>query len=447
MDTLGIVSGLPEKKAGLELVTVPPLDYWLDEGADGGAAVANYPYDKPWAEALWDPVFVIQTSGSTGFPKSFVHSHAMNAVMNTLPWGPADDDGAPTGLLVDHMVGTTAFWLPRPWWLGGMAGLVHLPLFNGMTVMLGPDAPFPVTEAWVLDVLEHAAPAGRSVGDGGAMVDGVFMMPSMVRDLCLGERGLALLRSLRYLSWAGAALDRWAGDLLARHTVMIPFIGSTEMSALQLRDNANRDEWYYYRLDRRTGYRMDPFAAAEHGPDGAVTTPALFEMVLDRRPEWAAHQGVFVTFPHLDVYRTSDLYAAHPTDSGLWLFAGRADDLFKLKWQTRVRAAEIEAELERHPRISRAMVGGQGREEPFVIVELAAAQPNGAEKAGLLRDDIWAAVRDVNEKLLPEVKILPSHIIIADPARPLKRALKGTLNRHAINEAYKDDIERLYPDA
>ncbi len=74
--TLGIVRGLTEKKPGLQLVTLPPLDYWLEDGD-----VPSYPYDKSWDEALFDPVFVIQTSGSTGFPKSFVHQHAMNSMV------------------------------------------------------------------------------------------------------------------------------------------------------------------------------------------------------------------------------------------------------------------------------------------------------------------------------------------------------------------------------
>ncbi len=339
----------------------------------------------------------------------------------------ADGTLANPDWLMAHMHGSTTFWLPRPWWLGGIAGLVHLPFFNEMTVMIGPDAPYPVTKEWVIDVLDNVT------------VDGAFMMPSMVRDLCLEDHGLGLLRQLSYVSWAGATLDTWAGDLLTQHTTLLPCIGSTEMSLLPLRQVDDPAEWEYYRFDAKMGYRMEPFG------DGG----GLYELVIERRPECRPYQGVFVMFPHLDTYRTSDLYTAHPAQPDMWLLRRRADDMFTLKWQTRVRSAATESELERHPRISRAMVGGQGREEPYIIAELSPApqangHTNGVAHEESLADEVWAVVSEVNDRMLPEVKIPRKHVIVADPKKPLKRLLKGTLNRPVINEAYKDEIERLY---
>ena len=41
--------------------TLPNLEFFLEEGD-----VLHYPYDKPWEEAMFDPVFVIHSSGTTG---------------------------------------------------------------------------------------------------------------------------------------------------------------------------------------------------------------------------------------------------------------------------------------------------------------------------------------------------------------------------------------------
>lgn len=43
--------------------TLPSVEHWLDE-----SNVPSYPYNRPWEEAMLDPVVIIHSSGTTGKP-------------------------------------------------------------------------------------------------------------------------------------------------------------------------------------------------------------------------------------------------------------------------------------------------------------------------------------------------------------------------------------------
>jgi acyl-coenzyme A synthetase/AMP-(fatty) acid ligase len=394
-----------DKGLNIKIVTCPPMEHWLED-----VDFTPYPYSKTWDEAVWDPLFVLQTSGSTGIPKSFIYRHAMNATFNN--YGTND-------LLHTPMTGTI-LWGPRPWWLGGIAGLLHWPLYHETSSVVAPYTPFPTTAEWTIRALE-AVP-----------VDGMFINPSLVRDICLSERGIELLRRCRFVAYGGSALDGWVGDLLAAHTQLIPFIGSTEMGVLNMRRWDEPHEWRYYVFHPTAGTRMDA-----HG-DG------LFELVVERRPELKASQGIFCTMPHLKEYRSSDLYSKHPTKPGYFLYEGRADDTFRLKWFTRVKATETESELERDPFVKRAIMGGEGREEPWLIVQVAAAELDDSETEERLMDRAWDVVSDVNGRVKAEAQVSRKHVILTRPEKPLQLTTKGSLNRPAISTAYKAEIEALY---
>lgn len=51
-----------EEKKELEILLVPSLDDMLVNASE------NYPYQKDFATARWDPIVVLHSSGSTGRP-------------------------------------------------------------------------------------------------------------------------------------------------------------------------------------------------------------------------------------------------------------------------------------------------------------------------------------------------------------------------------------------
>ncbi|KAJ9139397.1 hypothetical protein NKR23_g7961 [Pleurostoma richardsiae] len=415
--TTSFAQSLLSKIPRVTIKTLPPLDYWLQD-----VECPEYLYTKSWEESLWDPVWVMQTSGSTGKPKSFIHTQAFASMFNHTRRHDGETMENPE-LLHACLTGTSCLWLPRPYWLGGAIGYICFPMYCNMSLVLPPsDTVFP-TLGLIEDILATIN------------MDGAFMSPSLFRDLCLDEQNIERLRSLKYILYAGAPLDQWVGDLLCEHTFISSIIGSTEIGPLWVNKPRHRKDWKYLRFDERNGHRMEPVA------DG------LFEMVLHRTPELEQYQGAFVTFPHIQSYRTSDLFEKHPVHDDQWIHRGRADDMFKLKWMTRVKANEIESEIERHEMISRVMVGGQNRPHPFAIVEMslkADMKDGGSAPTETLKEQIWAMFERVNMTLLPEVKIPRSHIILADADKPLLRLVKGTLNRPGINAEYADKIEQLY---
>lgn len=52
-----------------------PVDMWFPQ-----ETIEHYPYNKTFDEAEWDPLLVLHTSGSTGFPKPVVCRHGMLAI-------------------------------------------------------------------------------------------------------------------------------------------------------------------------------------------------------------------------------------------------------------------------------------------------------------------------------------------------------------------------------
>lgn len=67
----------------MQPIEVGEMDRWFPE-----KRVPHFPYNKTYEEAQWDPVVVLHTSGSTGFPKPIVARVGMISVgdaFNELP--------------------------------------------------------------------------------------------------------------------------------------------------------------------------------------------------------------------------------------------------------------------------------------------------------------------------------------------------------------------------
>ena len=285
---------------------------------------------------------------------------------------------------------------------------------NTVLVVAPPDA---TTSSKVIEVLD----LGRATG--------VIMPPSLIEDICRQPKGLDRLRALDCIYFAGAPLSRPTAMQLVGHCKVQPGMGSTEAGGyfVQIR---NDDDWEYY------GFRSAMGVELEHRTQG------LYELVFHRRPELERWQQLFKVYPDLDHFPTKDLWTKHPTKPNLWRYAGRTDDLIILSNGLNVEASAIESIVQQHPEIKTALVGGQGRPRPFLLVEMFDNTSSEPDEEKL--DDIWPYVVRANETCTDNIKLTKDLVILTDLRKPLPRTAKDTVSREPSFKLYASEIDKLY---
>jgi acyl-coenzyme A synthetase/AMP-(fatty) acid ligase len=263
--------------------------------------------------------------------------------------------------------------------------------------------------------------------------EGAVLVPSQIADVLHEPSGLAALRELECIYFAGAPLPKPVAEKLVGHVKIQPAMGTTESGAYWL-EVRNEDDWEYYRFRDSNGIEMQP------------GTDDLHELVFKRQPQLARWQQIFHLFPDLEEFHTKDLWTRHPVRPDLWRFGGRTDDLVNLTHGESLYVTPIEATIQEHPDIRTAIVGGQGRIRPFVIIELGSKTPlSGVERDKKL-SAIWPYVQKANARCVDEVKISQGRVLFADIVKPLPRTAKETVMRNSAFALYQSEIDLLYTD-
>lgn len=298
-----------------------------------------------------------------------------------------------------------------------MTAALQWPLFLNTTFVMGP--PDAAIAARVIQVLE--------LGN----VDGAVMPPSLIEDILQEPRGTDRLRKLDYLYFAGAPLPSHVAEQLVGYTKVLPGMGSTEAGAYFIKIR-NEDDWDYYCFRPAMGVEFDARAGG------------LYELVFRRKPDLKRWQQLFHLYPMLDEYPTKDLWTKHPSRPDLWRYAGRADDLIIFSSGYDLRAADIEAKIQKHPGVRSALIGGEGRPRPFLIVELDRNTLMSKRDEGSKLDEIWPYVERAHDRCSGHVKLTRRLTMFTDPTKPLLRTAKDTVSRKASLELYSSEIDRLY---
>lgn len=308
------------------------------------------------------------------------------------------------------------------------------PLLRNTTVVLGPPTPHgPPTPQTALLVLHHARPHAAT------------FPPALLADLVQQHRtrALPLLARLRSVSAAGAPIAPAAGAALAALGTFDPAIGCTEsMHWLTLRP-ASPADWPYVGFHAAMGARMDAAAAAaaahyhdEHEP--------LHELVFDRTPSSEAWTVFFDRAgPGVREFRTKDLWARHPTEPALWRYRGRTDDLVVLAGEVKMYAGRVEERLCGADGVRAALVGGEGRAVPFVLVEAADAPSSAAERGALL-ERLWPAVESETRNMVEQTRLRKQLAFVAPRDKPFARLGKGAVARRETFKLFEEEIEIMY---
>ena len=386
--------------------TVPDLSNWITT-----RIAPHYPCRKTFAEAKDEPWVIFHTSGTTGLPKKVTYTQCMMASIDLAEVAArlANCQEASMSLFRDSRMHSS---IPLNH-LVGLVGALASPALLGVSLVLGP-ANRPPTAATVNGVIEFGN------------IEGLVSVPSIIRDMCRDEESLGRLRKLKYVSWAGAPLDKESGDMLSKHTQLSPSIGTTECGPYFTYYCKSPEDWPYYRFIDCQGIEF------EHISDD------LYELVFRKSSE-ALWQQVFLVYPHLEVYHAADMFRKHPTKQDLWLFAGRMDDMIKLANGHAIHFSAMEADIQKSPLVQSALVGGAGWSRPFLLVEFVKQDPSKGDIS-----EVLDTIQGTNATLAGHAKINKECIIIADPSRPFLRSAKGSVLRNETLDLYAMEIKATY---
>lgn len=189
-------------------------------------------------------------------------------------------------------------------------------------------------------------------------VDGALLSPALVDGLCRDHVGLSALRSLQYIHYVGAPLSVNSGELLSEHVYIVSSIGSTEVGGYFVKVHNDKKDWDYVEFQPHAGVEFE------------LCFDKLHELVFVRRPECEPMQQIFQVYPDRDRHLTNDLWVEHSKHKGQWKIVGRTDDYVYLAHGEGLHASTLEREVERHPAVQAALIGGHARSKPVMLIEL-----------------------------------------------------------------------------
>jgi hypothetical protein len=139
-------------------------------------------------------------------------------------------------------------------------------------------------------------------------------VPALLQIMSRTKEGLAQMSQFARVCAAGAPTPSALGGLLVYNSVRLSVgYGATEVALAMNshRDYANDDRWQWLRIE---SYRKRWIVMEDRGS-------GFFECTF--RLGWPSLNKV--TRP--DAYETNDLFIQHPTDSELWQYVGRKDEI------------------------------------------------------------------------------------------------------------------------
>jgi acyl-coenzyme A synthetase/AMP-(fatty) acid ligase len=411
--------------AQLRTFALPTLDWIL-----GNDEQKEYPYDKTFEQAARDVIVIIHTSDTTGIPKPIEHTNGTwtamgsGALLSQRHW--------PHGIAHESWIGRTALNCCAPQWLAGLHSMIIAPAFmDSPCVMFPQDAVGPSPEMFKKIL-------------GMNRIDGLKCPPQTVVTLYENVEARVLLKSLKFIMFLGAALDRSIGDDLCQFTRVTPLIGSTETGDQLSIKPMDRKLWYTHDFVPENGSKM--IRIDSEGNDSGH----LYELVLDRPEDGGENifQPAFwnPAFQNLSRIETKELYKPIADLDGRtrWIFTARKDDLTKLSWLAKFHAQDIEERIQMHPDVKSTCVGGEGRPAPYVIVELKEGALDQKSEGQLLDSLYETVISGANDVDVAEIRIPKETVFLAKKEKPFRRNLKQVVMRKAVQEDYREEIEEAY---
>ncbi|KAJ4323817.1 hypothetical protein N0V84_004163 [Fusarium piperis] len=256
-------------------------------------------------------------------------------------------------------------------------------------------------------------------------------VPYVIKLLAETEEGIRVLAGVKLVLYAGSGCPDDLGDRLVDNGVyLVGNYGATETGRLMNSCRPEGDkEWSYLRFLPQA----EPYCLMDE------VAPGLYECVaLDGLPS----KSTINSDDPPNSFRTRDLFTRHPTRPKLWKYACRLDDRFTLINGEKVLPLPIEGRIRQEEIVKEAIVYGEGRSYPGVLIVKADRAADMSDEEFLER--IWPAVEDANARAESFSRV-PKELVIlvqADTAYP--RTDKGTFIRVPVYRQFEKEIEAAY---
>lgn len=403
----------------MQAIKVSPVDEWFPE-----SEVPHFPYTKSFEQAEWDPLVVLHTSGSTGFPKPIEVKQGTLAISDAFQLYP-EFNGSRIAMI--------------EWASNSKRAFSPMPLFHAAGSIVALAAGFYWDTPLVLGIADRPL-TGELVAEclRNTDVESAFLPPAIIEDMSQSEEGTRALASLSSVCFGGGNLAREAGNRLVKQGVRFNnLIGATEWAPFPTYSIDDPYLWQYHH------YNSEVFGSEFRKVEGEDDA---YELVVVRQKQNEHHpglQGIFYTFPDLKEWSTKDLYRPHPTVPNYWIYHGRADNIIVFSNGEKLNPVTIEEIVADHALLKGAMVVGSQRFQAGLIVEPHVYPQTEEEKRGLL-DNVWPLVEQANEETVQHGRISRDMLVLSSAAKPFLRAGKGTIQRALTVKLYESEINQMY---
>ena len=387
-------------------LSIPDLTKVLDS-----PLVPVYPFTSSFEEAQAEPFAVFHTSGSTGFPKIVTITHGAVAACD------AFQNAHVVGYARTHVgifKGKRVFAGVPPYHAAGTFHLLAMSTFYGSIPVIGPiHTPTPALASKILEY-----------GNVNILILRPDVLGKLADDPCCLDR----FESLDYVMNAACVLPKSIGDKVAAKTSVMSYMGATETLLIPF-ELLGQQDWEFFAPSKILGAEF-----RHHHAD-------LYELIIVRHPDLKAYQAIFYTFPHLEEYSMKDLYSKHPTKPYLWRYRGRVDDVVQLSNGRKILPEAMETRVTGLPDVKTAVVLGQAREEPALLIEPQEEQP--IEDRTQLLNSISRSLEVVNQASPKHARVSTDHVLFTSSAKPLIRSVKGSVQRAVTSKVYEEELDQL----
>ncbi|KAJ4993616.1 hypothetical protein SVAN01_00670 [Stagonosporopsis vannaccii] len=261
--------------------------------------------------------------------------------------------------------------------------------------------------------------------------DLLFCVPYVLKLLGESEEGIKALADIDLVMYGGSACPDDLGDMLVKHGVnLVANYGATETGRLSTSVRPAGDHaWNYLRIlpEVKQYVLMDEIA------------PGIFECVA---LDGLKSKNTINSDDPPRSFRTRDLFMRHPENPDFWRFVSRLDDRLTLVNGEKVLPIPIEGRLRQEGLVKEAVVFGDGKSLPGMLLVKADAASHLSDADYL--EQIWPAIEDANSRAESFSRV-PRELVVVLPAdATYAKTDKGTFIRAQVYAQYKEQIENAY---